>query len=97
MIAAIGDCGQVGGIFCVAGGGVEVNYGVELAAGANPSVDLLAEDVSLREVIVGAFKRENGNGVNADVMGVGPCDDLLVGGDHVFRGRRQLRGAGRPR
>src|SRR5690606_38283593 len=76
---------QAAGVGRVAYGLVEVQDGVEGAAGADPGVDLLAGGfaVACRVVVVVAAEGGEGGSVHQDVVGVGADGDLFVGGDQV--------------
>jgi hypothetical protein len=86
---------QPAAVVRVADRAVEVDDGVEPAAGADPPVDrlprLLADAV--RIVVAGAVERGERGAVDAEALGVGAGDDLFVGADEV--GRDLLGGRGR--
>jgi len=71
VIAAIGAGLEVRGILRIARGGIEIDYGVKRAAGADPFIHGLSIDFAFRRVVVRAFKGEDGAAVDANVVGVG--------------------------
>src|SRR5712671_6842822 len=77
----------IGGISC---SGVEIDHGIESAAGANPVIDGFANAFALFAEIGGSGVRQQGGAGHSDPVDVGAFDHLaepageLVGGDGVI-------------
>jgi len=94
VVAAIVGGEEMVGVGGVADYGVEIDDRVEVVGGADPGVDGLA--VGFAEgagvVVVGAEVGGDGGSVDAEVVGVGSGDDLLVGGEDSLDECGVLRG-----
>src|SRR5262245_4892729 len=67
--------------------GIEIEYGIERAARANPFVDGFAYVVPLIRVVAGAFVGGDGCAVDLHAPLMSARDELLVAGDHGVRSR----------
>src|ERR1700691_3676680 len=85
MVSTVRSRRETGRILRVARGHIEIDHRIELVAGANPVVNRLAIRLRLR---VAAFTGCDRCAVDADIVGVGAKNDLLVCSDQVLGGRR---------
>lgn len=83
VVAAIFGWKHAVGVGGIADGLVEVDEAVEVAGGANPGIDGLAVGLGGRAgmVVVGSAVGGDGGADDADAVGVGADDDLLIRGE----------------
>src|SRR5579859_7357711 len=65
------------GIIRIARGGLEIHYGVEGSAGADPSIERLPDRFSFLSCIIGALVRRQGAANRVYPMSMRPLDELL--------------------
>src|ERR1017187_8920634 len=84
MIATVRGGGEPGRILRVAHRRVEIDDRIEASASADPAIDRLAVGFAVGAPVeprpgVRRYRRAD----NADAVGLGPSDDLFVGGDNI--------------
>ena len=83
VVAAVVGGQETVGVGRIADDLVEVDDGIEVSGSANPGVNCLAIGFAQGAgvVVVGADVRRDCGPVDAQLVGVGARDDLLVGGE----------------